>query len=133
MGDNRGMQDALGRVSVVMGSTPLVLDSPHSGTAYPPDFAYACPLETLRRAEDTHVEKLYAFAPALGISWIEAHFPRSYLDANRDTTEVDITLLDAPLARPGRHRPGGAVEGAGWARGWSGVAPTTACPSMRAR
>lgn len=94
------MQHANGFLSVVSGSTPLVLDSPHSGTAYPPDFSYACPLDTLRRAEDTHVEKLYAFAPALGVAWIEAHFPRSYLDANRDITEVDTTLLDAPWPDP---------------------------------
>ncbi len=82
------------------GTTPLVLDSPHSGTAYPEDFGFACELATLRRAEDTHVEKLYDFAPALGVAWIEAHFPRSYLDANRNTTEIDITLLDEPWPDP---------------------------------
>ncbi|MEO8020324.1 N-formylglutamate amidohydrolase [Polaromonas sp.] len=76
------------------GTTPLVLDSPHSGTAYPDDFGHACELQTLRRAEDTHVEKLYDFAPALGTSWVEAFFPRSYLDANRDTTEIDVSLFD---------------------------------------
>jgi len=78
----------------VPGTTALVLDSPHSGTNYPADFAYACELTTLRRAEDTHVEKLYDFAPALGAAWVEAFFPRSYLDANRDTTEMDISLLE---------------------------------------
>jgi N-formylglutamate deformylase len=82
------------QVTSVAGHTPLVLDSPHSGTVYPDDFRPVCDLATLRRAEDTHVEKLYAFAPAMGAAWIEAHFPRSYLDANRDTTEVDTTLLD---------------------------------------
>ncbi len=83
-------------VSSQSGDRALVLDSPHSGTVYPVDFAYACPLDELRRAEDTHVEKLYAFAPALGVHWVEAHFPRSYLDANRNTTEIDPQLLDAP-------------------------------------
>ena len=78
------------------GRTALVLDSPHSGTVYPADFRAACDLPTLRRAEDTHVEKLYAFAPDLGVAWVEAHFPRIYLDANRDTTEIDTTLLDGP-------------------------------------
>ena len=78
------------------GSTPLVLDSPHSGTQYPADFLFSCDAFALRRAEDTHVEKLYDFAPALGVHWVEAHFPRSYLDANRNTTEIDETLLDAP-------------------------------------
>ncbi len=81
-------------VSVVHGTSGLVLDSPHSGTRYPDDFAFACDLPGLRQAEDTHVEKLYDFAPALGAAWIEAHFPRSYLDANRNTTEIDTSLFD---------------------------------------
>jgi N-formylglutamate deformylase len=80
-------------ISVITGSMPLVLDSPHSGTSYPQDFGYVCDLSILRRAEDTHVEKLYSFAPALGAAWIEAHFPRSYLDANRNVTEIDTTML----------------------------------------
>ncbi|KLN52510.1 N-formylglutamate amidohydrolase [Variovorax paradoxus] len=88
------------QVTSVAGHTPLVLDSPHSGTVYPEDFRPVCDLATLRRAEDTHVEKLYAFAPAMGAAWIEAHFPRSYLDANRDTTELDTALLDGPWTEP---------------------------------
>ncbi|MFM9879053.1 MAG: N-formylglutamate amidohydrolase [Burkholderiaceae bacterium] len=86
--------------SAVSGRVALVLDSPHSGTHYPTDFGYACDLADLRRAEDTHVEKLYAFAPGMGVSWVEAHFPRSYLDANRDTLELDTSLLDAPWPGP---------------------------------
>ena len=83
-------------VSFIEGNTPLVLDSPHSGVQYPPDFGHVCDLATLRHAEDTHVEKLYSFAPALGCAWVEAHFPRSYLDANRNTTEIDPDMLDGP-------------------------------------
>jgi N-formylglutamate deformylase len=75
------------------GSSALVLDSPHSGTSYPADFGFACDLALLRSAEDTHVDKLYSFAPELGCAWIEAHFPRSYLDANRNLTEVDPDML----------------------------------------
>ena len=82
------------------GSSPLVLDSPHSGVAYPPDFLYTCETSILRKAEDTHVEKLYDFAPGLGAHWIEAQFPRSYLDANRNTTELDVSLLDEPWPHP---------------------------------
>jgi N-formylglutamate deformylase len=88
------------QVTSIAGHTPLVLDSPHSGTVYPDDFRPACDLATLRRAEDTHVEKLYDFAPDLGAAWIEAHFPRSYLDANRDVTELDTSLLDGPWDGP---------------------------------
>ncbi len=82
------------------GSTGVVLDSPHSGVSYPPDFRYACDLGLLRQAEDTHVEKLYDFAPSLGVAWVEALFPRAYLDANRNTTEIDESLLDAPWPGP---------------------------------
>ncbi len=78
------------------GRSALVLDSPHSGTAYPADFGYACPLDQLRRAEDTHVDRLYEFAPAMGIHWIEALFPRSYVDVNRSLAEIDQALLDEP-------------------------------------
>ncbi len=82
------------------GSSALVLDSPHSGVVYPADFLYTCETAILRRAEDTHVEKLYDFAPGLGAHWIEAKFPRSYLDANRNTTELDVSLLDGPWLGP---------------------------------
>jgi len=82
------------------GRTPLVLDSPHSGVDYPPDFAYACDLAVLRRAEDTHVEKLYDFAPGLGAAWVEALFPRSYIDVNRNTTEVDLEMIEGGWTDP---------------------------------
>ena len=81
-------------VRTLPGSAPLVLDSPHSGVNYPADFRSRLALPVLRRAEDTHVEKLYDFAPALGAAWIEALFPRSYLDANRNLTEIDVGLID---------------------------------------
>jgi N-formylglutamate deformylase len=81
-------------IRVVPGTSPLVLDSPHSGTNYPADFRHACDMPELRQAEDTHVEKLYDFAPGMGVAWIEALFPRSYLDANRNTTEIDAQMFE---------------------------------------
>lgn len=87
-------------IRYIPGSAPLVLDSPHSGVDYPADFRSVLDLATLRRAEDTHVEKLYDFAPALGVAWIEALFPRSYLDANRDLSELDVSLLEDAWPEP---------------------------------
>jgi N-formylglutamate deformylase len=75
---------------------PLVLDSPHSGTHYPESFGYVCDLARLRTAEDTHVDRLYAGAPALGATLVCATFPRSFIDANRHEGEIDTDLLDAP-------------------------------------
>lgn len=83
---------------------PLVFDSPHSGTEYPADFDYACPLEILRTNEDTHIDDLYGSAPAHGATLLGALFPRSYLDVNRALGDIDETLLDAPW--PGEVNPG---------------------------
>ena len=89
-------QDGGVAIRALAGTTPLVFDSPHSGTRYPGDFRFSCDFARLRTAEDTHVEKLYDFAPQLGIAWIEALFPRSYLDANRSDEEIDVDMLDGP-------------------------------------
>jgi N-formylglutamate deformylase len=92
-------------IKTIAGRTPLVFDSPHSGVEYPEDFAYACDFRALRQAEDTHVEKLYDFAPQLGIAWIEALFPRSYLDVNRNTTEIDVAMFDESWPDPVETEP----------------------------
>jgi N-formylglutamate deformylase len=73
---------------------PLVFDSPHSGTQYPADFGFCCPLHVLRSAEDTYVDELYAAAPELGATLIGALFPRSYLDPNRAADDLDTVLID---------------------------------------
>ncbi len=83
---------------------PLVFDSPHSGTEYPTDFGYACPLDILRTAEDTYIEDLYGAAPEHGATLLGALFPRSYLDVNRAVGDIDEALLDAPW--PGAIEPG---------------------------
>jgi len=83
---------------------PLVFDSPHSGGAYPDDFRHAAPRDVLRAAEDTHVEALFAAAPAHGAPLLEALFPRSYIDANRGLADIDPSLLAD--AWPGELAPG---------------------------
>ncbi|MBV8888902.1 MAG: N-formylglutamate amidohydrolase [Alphaproteobacteria bacterium] len=72
---------------------PLVFDSPHSGTDYPEDFGFCCPLEELRRVEDTYVDELWGAAPEHGATLIGAVFPRSYLDPNRTAHDIDPKLL----------------------------------------
>lgn len=74
---------------------PLVLDSPHSGSLYPEDFSFCCPLPILRRAEDAFVDELFGAAPEYGATLIAAVFPRSYLDVNRAADDVDPGLLAA--------------------------------------
>lgn len=79
---------------------PLVCDSPHSGTAYPDDFRPAVPLARLRQGEDTHIERLWADAPAHGATLIAATFPRTYIDPNRSLADLDPQLMDGPWPEP---------------------------------
>src|SRR3982751_3839313 len=78
----------------------LVLDSPHSGEWYPDDFDHAPPREIVRRAEDTHVARLWASATSLGATLIEARFPRSYIDPNRSLADIDTDLLSDAWSGP---------------------------------
>lgn len=89
-------------------AAPLVLDSPHSGTTYPPDFAPAIDLAALRTAEDTWVDDLWSGALDLGVPLVGATFPRSYIDANRSADEIDPLLLDGEW--PGAIAPSSKVR-----------------------
>lgn len=84
---------------------PLVFDSPHSGRLYPADFAYACSWERLRRAEDTDIDDLYSFVPALGATLVAAEFPRSYLDPNRRIEDVDTSIIEGAWPHVVDHSP----------------------------
>jgi N-formylglutamate deformylase len=84
---------------------PLVLDSPHSGSLYPDEFAYCCPLPVLRRAEDAYVDELYAAAPDHGATLIAALFPRSYIDVNRAEDDLDPHMLAGAMPEPLIPRP----------------------------
>ena len=79
---------------------PLVCDSPHSGTHYPADFNAVVDRALLRRGEDTHVETLWEAVPKVGGTLLEAHFPRTYIDANRTEDDLDPGLLDGPWPTP---------------------------------
>jgi N-formylglutamate amidohydrolase len=86
-------------------AAPVVFDSPHSGTDYPEDFAYAAPLDILRRAEDAFVDELFGDAPRHGAGLLRALFPRSYVDPNRHEHEIDPKLLAEPWPYDFPHSP----------------------------
>ncbi len=78
---------------------PLVFASPHSGTRYPQAFVTESRLDqlTLRRSEDSFVDEIFGAAPGLGAPLIRAHFPRAYIDPNREPFELDPTMFEDPL------------------------------------
>lgn len=74
---------------------PFVFNSPHSGRVYPQKFLEASRLDalTLRKSEDSYVEELFSDAPSFGAPLMHAHFPRAYLDVNREPYELDPALI----------------------------------------
>lgn len=78
---------------------PLVFASPHSGQEYPPEFIAGSRLTamSLRRSEDAFVDELFAAAPGLGAPLLRAHFPRVYIDPNREPFELDPGMFATPL------------------------------------
>ena len=80
-------------------TAPIVLASPHSGTAYPEAFVAASPLDPLdlRRSEDCFVDELWLGAAALGVPLLRAAFPRAFVDANREPFELDPEMFEDDL------------------------------------
>lgn len=91
-------------------SSPFVFDSPHSGSVYPADFGFSCHPELLAKAEDTKVDQLFSTAPETGAVFLKALFPRTYIDVNRKTDDIDEKLLALPwpglVAKDGRSSAG---------------------------
>ncbi len=78
---------------------PFVFNSPHSGRRYPAAFVERSRLDpsSLRRSEDHYVDELFASAVDLGAPLLMAHFPRAYIDVNREPYELDPRMFDGPL------------------------------------
>jgi len=79
---------------------PLVFNSPHSGRVYPERFLAMTRLDhlSIRQSEDAWVDELFGRAPHLGAPMLRAHFPRAYLDVNREPWELDPTMFVEPLS-----------------------------------
>ena len=79
---------------------PLVLNSSHSGRDYPQRFLEMTRLDhlSIRQSEDAWVDELFGRAPHLGVPLLRAHFPRAYLDVNREPWELDPAMFVEPLS-----------------------------------
>jgi len=79
---------------------PFVFNSAHSGRDYPQRFLGMTRLDhlSIRQSEDAFVDELFARAPHLGAPMLRAHFPRAYLDINREPWELDPAMFAEPLS-----------------------------------
>ena len=78
-------------------TSPFIFTSPHSGRCYEPEFLAqaSAPLSVLRRSEDAYVDQLFESVTELGASFVEAIFPRAFVDPNRGPDELDPRLFVA--------------------------------------
>lgn len=78
---------------------PVVFNSPHSGRVYPSAFLGTSRLElpALRRSEDSFVDELAAGVVRRGHPLMRAHFPRCFVDVNREPYELDPRMFDGRL------------------------------------
>ena len=72
-----------------------MFNSPIAAASIQPRFLASSKLDalTLRRSEDAYVEELFGFVSGLGSPLLYAHFPRAYLDVNREPYELDPALI----------------------------------------
>lgn len=78
---------------------PFVFNSPHSGRCYPAAFLAASRLgnPAIRRSEDGYVDDLFRPVVELGVPLMRAHFPRAFLDVNREPYELDPKMFTGRL------------------------------------
>lgn len=65
---------------------PIIISSPHSGTFFPDDIKQRLKPQMAAAPDDTDwfIDRLYDFAPAMGITVIKANYSRWVIDLNRD-------------------------------------------------
>ena len=78
---------------------PVLFNSPHSGSVYPHGFLATSRLDiaTLRRSEDSFVDELAHGVVRRGYPLMRAHFPRCYVDVNREPYELDPRMFEGRL------------------------------------
>jgi N-formylglutamate amidohydrolase len=78
---------------------PVLFNSPHSGRIYPRSFLLTSRLDlaTLRRSEDSFVDDLIAGLVQRGHPIMRAHFPRCFVDVNREPYELDPRMFEGRL------------------------------------
>jgi len=78
---------------------PIIFNSPHSGSAYPEAFLRVSRIDlpALRRSEDSFMDELIGGLSNRGFAVVRVHFPRSYVDVNREPYELDPRMFAGRL------------------------------------
>ncbi|WP_103865604.1 MULTISPECIES: N-formylglutamate amidohydrolase [Aquimarina] len=73
-------------------AVPIIISVPHSGTKFPKEIKKHYKKRMRKHIDDTdwYVDRLYEFAPLLGITVIKANLSRWVIDLNRDPESVPL-------------------------------------------
>ncbi|MCG3174600.1 MAG: hypothetical protein GMKNLPBB_02845 [Myxococcota bacterium] len=76
--------------------SPVLVNTPHSGTIIPEECAdeIACERAVMLRDTDLYTDQLYAGAPALGCTLMSARISRYIVDLNRPAGDVDADSVE---------------------------------------
>ncbi|MFT5451189.1 MAG: N-formylglutamate deformylase [Enterobacterales bacterium] len=73
------------------GTTPLLISMPHNSSVIPAATAQHMTAEAqLSKDTDWFIDRLYDFAPSLGVHIIKPKYSRYYIDLNRDPSGKDL-------------------------------------------
>ena len=79
--------------------SPFLFNSPHSGDMYPTAFlsGVRLGLREMRQSADLFVDQLFLGVVERGMPLMRAHFPRTFVDVNREPYELDPRMFDDRL------------------------------------
>jgi formiminoglutamase len=78
-------------IAVERGDSPLIVSIPHAGTEIPGDIAPdLISLDRARYDADLYIDKLYAFAGAMGATIFRTTISRTVIDMNRDPSGASL-------------------------------------------
>ena len=74
---------------------PIVASIPHSSAFVPGEVRnrFVPQYRTAQPNVDWHLDKLYSFLPALGVTVLKANFSRYLADVNRPLTQTSLRVL----------------------------------------
>lgn len=116
------------------GETPVLLSFPHAGLHVPEDVGRTMTPAGLALVDaDRHLDRLYQFAPALGVGWIVAQVGRTVVDLNRAGDTVPARTLSGEAIHRDGTEPGEAERAARLAAYWEPYHAAVAAELARIR
>jgi N-formylglutamate amidohydrolase len=103
---------------------PIIFNSPHSGSVYPREFLATSRINEaeLRRSEDSFMDEIIEDLTGRGFPVVRVHFPRSYVDVNREPYELDPRMFAGRLPSFANTRSMRVAGGLGTIPAWSAMA-----------